>query len=428
MEEKEMYPLVEEYFKRKLKQLGFGSDILSGNASRTDLSLPLFGSYIRPDVYAVGEDKNGLFRIFMGEGKLTYKGRDLDGVIWQAMSDQRFSHFVYIFFPVNELKDAKEALEFIKEECNKYGLGLLLVDIETNNVDEVLPAKLSSHLLNEKSIDNFEKNVMLARNKIRLSLGKDRELEYVHLTTLRDLAIILTKKEKWNMDELFGKNGELINLLDEYRKRKNKSSIQRYDKKVVQKCLDEGDIQKFREVMERNLNTLQFFDIIDISSDGFITVKPICKLMASLDKNNKYSSDVGEQLRQFLSYLLLTSEGTRTLVNAICTILKDHHNLPVWAREGDCPHSKECKKECGFRGKWNMDGQPFPDDLEYDSNRQLHICKAFAGRIIEVKNPSITSILYCTYKIKLPERIKILISESTLVEQKGRRHEWSLAI
>ena len=111
MKEEDMYPIVEEYLKNKIKNIGFEINIFSGNASSVDLSLPLFGSHIKPDVYAVGEDKNGVFRIIMAEGKLTYKGRDLDGVIWQAMSDQRFSHFVYIFFPVNELKDAKEALE-----------------------------------------------------------------------------------------------------------------------------------------------------------------------------------------------------------------------------------------------------------------------------------------------------------------------------
>ena len=39
MQEKEMYPFVEEYFKEKLGEMEFDQNILSSNASQTDLSL-----------------------------------------------------------------------------------------------------------------------------------------------------------------------------------------------------------------------------------------------------------------------------------------------------------------------------------------------------------------------------------------------------
>lgn len=427
MKEEDMYPIVEEYLKNKLKNIGFGLNIFSGNASSVDLSLLLFGSYIKPDVYAVGEDENGIFRIIMAEGKLTYKGRDLDGVVWQAISDQRFSHFVYVFFPKEELDSSSEAKEFIKKECKKHGLGLLSVDIKAKKCEELLSPKMSPFSLNEESIRDFEKNAILARDKIRMNFGKNKELEYVHLTTMRDLAILLSQKKQWKEQDLFEK-GAIDNLLEEYKKIEKsggKSSLRKYDAKVWKAIID-GDINKFKEIMKRNLRTLLFFDIIAIRND-LIEVKPLCKIMASLDKANQYKPKCDENLKQFLTYLLLNNEETKKLVDAIVNILEGHSPIPVWARKGYCPQSGECKEKCGFNSEWTSEGQPFPEFLEYDPTTKKHTCK-INGKSFEFDKCTVTSILHCSYKLNLPERIKILISESTLINQRGRTHEWSLAI
>ena len=428
MKEEDMYLIVEEYLKNKLKNIGFELNIFSGNASSVDLSLPLFGSYIKPDVYAIGEDKNGIFRIIMAEGKLTYKGRDLDGVIWQGISDQRFSHFVYIFFPKEELESNIEAKKFIKKECRKYGLGLLSVDIKTNDSTEELSPQMSPFNLNEESIRDFEKNIILARDKIRMNFGKNKEIEYVHLTTMRDLAILLSQKKQWKEKDLFKSKGAIDNLLEEYQKidgSGGKSSLRKYDAKVWKAIID-GDINKFKEIMKRNLRTLLFFDIIAIRND-IIEVKPLCKIMASLDKANQYKSKCDENLKQFLTYVLLTNEETKKLVDAIVNILRGHSPIPVWAKRGYCPQSVKCKEKCGFKGDWTPEGQPFPEFLEYDPKTKKHTCK-IDGKSFEFDKCTVTSILHCSYKLNLPERIKILISESTLINQRGRTHEWSLAI
>lgn len=429
MKEEDMYPIVEEYIKNKLKDVGFELNIFSGNASSVDLSLPLFGAYIKPDVYAVGEDKNGLFRIFMGEGKLTYKGRDLDGIIWQGISDQRFSHFVYLFFPKEELDSNPTAKEFIKNECKNHGLGLLLVDLKTKKCDEILSPHISPFFLNENSIMDFEKNIIIARDKIRMNLGKNKEIEYVHLTTMRDLAILLSTQEQWKEQDLFGKGGKIEDLLKEYHniERNNmKSSIRKYDSKVWKAILSNNDVKKFKEIMNRNLKTLLFFDIITVRN-GTIEIKPPCKIMASLDESNKYRSVCGKEIRQFLTHLLLTNKETRKLVEALYNILKQYPNLPVWARKGFCPQSNKCKERCGFKGEWTPEGQPFPEFLEYNPKTKKHTCM-INGKPFDFDNPTVTSILYCSYKLNLPERIKILLSESTLINQKGRTHKWSLAI
>lgn len=425
MKEEDMYPIVEEHFKSKLKDLGFELDILSGNASTTDLSLPLFGAYIKPDAYAIGEDKDGIYRILMGEGKLTYKGRDLDGVVWQGTSDQRFAHYVYLFFPRQELKD-KMALEFIKQECAKLSLGLLLVDVSAKNVDEILSAEISPHLLDKSLIHEFERNVLFARNKIRMNLGVDKEVEYVHLATLRDLAILLSTKDQWTEKDVFSEIEDF--LLPEYQeieKSGKKSSMAKYAAKV-HKSVISGDITKFKDIMKRNLNTLLFFDLVSISND-MVQVKPICKIMASLDESNKLSTKVSNDLRNFLTYLLLTSEETKKLAEAVYDLLKEYKELPVWARNGFCPEEKSCTRECGFRGKWAPGGQPFPDELKYESKKQVHKCQ-IDGRPFDFDRQFVTSILHCLYNLSLPAKIKIVISESTLVNQKGKPHKWSLGI
>ena len=427
MREEDMYPVVEGYFRDKLRNLGFDQNILSSNASQTDLSLPLFGAYIKPDVYAVGENKDGISRISIGEGKLTYKGRDLDGVIWQGTSDQRFAHYVYVFFPKESINDSEVAvLNFLKQECNKFSLGLLLVDVRSKNVEEVLPADLSPFFLDKNSITDFEVNTLMVRNKIEMNLGVSKEAEYIHLTTLRDLSILLSRKEQWKESEIFTDIG--IVLLPEYQnieKSSKRSSIGKYDARVRNSII-EGDYEKFKEIMRRNLNTLLFFDLISISNDE-IYVKPLCRVMATLDGDNKFYLKTNDKIEDLLTCLLLTTEGTKKLAEAIYDILEEHSEIPVWTRKGYCPKYNKCNRECGFKGKWTPEGQPFPDELKYDRAKKVHNCE-ISGESFEFDKLTVTSLLYCLYGLLLPEKSKILISESKLVKQKGKPHLWSLGI
>ncbi len=458
--EEDLYKPVEEYFKEKLEKIflreifnkKLGDDktgskprlnIYSGNASSGDLSLPLFGSYIKPDVYAVCEDEeSGIFRVMMGEGKLTYKGRDLDGVIWQGISDQRYSHFVYVFFPKKEFegKTGLEVMELLKEECERYGLGLLVVDTEQNKCEEVLSPRLSPFSTDENYMINFERNTLLARNKIRIiNFGFGKEIERVHLTTLRDLSILLSKRECWTVEELFGNTGIIEELFEVYRRKEKsgeESSLRGYDPKVRKSIIEKGDKHKFKEIMKRNLETLRYFDIISCNREGQIEIKPLCKLMASLDKVNEYRSTLGENIQKFLAYLLLTNDKTRDLLEAIVKILNQHPNIPVWARKGDCPNYKKCKEKCGFRGNWYQEGQPFPESLKYDENTKEHICETNPSKVIKFNKCSVSSILHSLYNFDLSERLKILISESGLVKVEGKNgerkkgrepHRWALS-
>ena len=136
--------------------------------------------------------------------------------------------------------------------------------------------------------------------------------------------------------------------------------------------------------MKRNLRTLLFLDIIVIRND-LIEVKPLCKIMASLDKDNQYKSKCDKNLRQFLTFLLLTNEETKKLVDAIVNILGQHPHIPVRTKKGDCPNFNKCKEKCGFKGDWTPEGEPFPEFLKYNPKTRKHICqinyKSFVQRV-----------------------------------------------
>lgn len=425
MEEKDMYPIVEDFFKEKLKNLKFNENILSGYAPSPDLFLSLYGAYIKPDVYTIGEDKDGIYRLIMGEGKITLKGRDLDGLIWQGTSDSRFSHYVYLFVPENELNG--DMLEFMKFECKKYGLGLLSIDITNKKINqEIIEAEISPYFLDKNTTYEFQKNILLVKNQILINLGVAKDAKYAHLATLRDLAILLCMKKQWNINDIFTKSENI--LLNKYKKRQWKSSLDKYNPKV--RIAINGNIDKFKEIVQRNLDTLHFFDLlnktIDVKTNNLvIEIKPNLRVFASFDLQNKFSNEEGDYLRKFLTFLLLISEGTKKLTHTIYEILKSHKSLPVYASKRYCPKYRNCNRDCGFRGKWTIEGQKFYEGLEYNLQQQSHICD-INGTKFSFNKKSVTSILYSKYKMNLPERLKILISESTLVEQEGRPHRWIL--
>lgn len=421
--EAKMYPIVEDYLINKLTDLGFDKGISSNNAAKADLSLALYGSYIKPDVYCVGENEEGLYRISMAEGKTTYKGRELDGIIWQGISDQRFSHFVYIFFPKNEVSGSN-IRRYLIQECSKFGLGLLLVDVSHARAEEIHHAELSPFLLDKNETEDFERNCLTARSKIRINLGKDTELERVHLATLRDLSILLKKGECWSRQNILIEAESI--LLPEYLKLERtgkKSSMAKYDFKVRRSVIG-GDAQKFREIINRNLNTLLFFGLV-VSSADKIELTPLGMIFANADRENKYSIESNEEIKNSLTYLLLTTPETRQMSDAIYNILTERAELPVWAKRKYCPNSSKCDRECGFRNSWTPEGQMFPTELKYSDENKKHNCE-IGKESFDFDALTVSSLLYCSFGLPLPEKMKILISESTLVKQRGATHLWSL--
>jgi hypothetical protein len=94
-----------------------------------------------PDVFGMDHDKT----IYFCEGKVDPGGTSLDQAIAQGMTYQRFSHFVYLFFPRIYFEQNPGLRDIIIANLEEHGLGLLLVKGD-GDVEKVLPAKLSKYL------------------------------------------------------------------------------------------------------------------------------------------------------------------------------------------------------------------------------------------------------------------------------------------
>ena len=196
-----------------------------------------------------------------------------------------------------------------------------------------------------------------------------------------------------------------------------------YDFKVRRSVIG-GDTQKFREVINRNLNALLFFGLI-ISSRDTIKLTPLGMIFANADRQNRHSIESSEEIRRFLTHLLLATPETKQLSGAIYDILTQIAELPVWARRKYCPNSGKCDRECGFRNQWAPEGQWFPIELEYNDESKKHRCK-IDEKVFDFDTLTISSVLNCSLGLSLPEKLKILISESTMVKQRGSTHLWAL--
>lgn len=183
--ESDMYERVENFFREEKDCDRTGSEV-----SRP-IALGIFGGTIRPDAFGVTKPTTKDFKIYMGEGKLSFRGRDFDICKGQAITLQRFADHVYVFFPRaswNEL-DKKEQSEVISE-CENLRLGLLIVD--KSSCEEKAEAHLNHNLIQEErrveakdrmvqyfpdfarteeNDDFFEKHVRLADSIVKESVG-----------------------------------------------------------------------------------------------------------------------------------------------------------------------------------------------------------------------------------------------------------------
>ena len=151
--ESDLYETVENFFADEKDCEKTGSEVSS------PISLRIFGGSIRPDVFGVTDPAAKDFRIYMGEGKLSFRGRDFDVCKGQAITLQRFADHVYIFFPRpswNELDEAEQS--DILSECKNLKLGLLIVD--KGSCEEKIEAHTNHDLVEEeKRVDAKDRMV-----------------------------------------------------------------------------------------------------------------------------------------------------------------------------------------------------------------------------------------------------------------------------
>ena len=143
--EKDLYPIVYNYLDEKFT---FEE---GGSAEGRPINLSLFGTRIYPDIYGVsGQGGNAI--IVMGEGKRSLNGREFDICKGQGISLQRFSDYVYLFFP----DTAWQALDMFEKEqciseCKHLKLGLLSVNLEKGSCEEICKPQVNKSLLNNDS-------------------------------------------------------------------------------------------------------------------------------------------------------------------------------------------------------------------------------------------------------------------------------------
>lgn len=141
--ESDLYETVENFFADEKNCKKTGSEVSS------PISLRIFGGTIRPDVFGVTEPTAKDFRIYMGEGKLSFRGRDFDICKGQAITLQRFADHVYIFFPRASWSELDEAEQSgILSECKNLKLGLIIID--KDSCEEKVEAHTNHDLVEEE--------------------------------------------------------------------------------------------------------------------------------------------------------------------------------------------------------------------------------------------------------------------------------------
>jgi len=183
--ELDLYKRVETFFSEEKHCEKIGSEV-----SRP-VSLRVFGGNIRPDVFGVTKPTSKDFKIYMAEGKLSFRGRNFDVCKGQAITLQRFADYVYVFFPKvswNELDETEQSE--VLSECKNLKLGLLIVD--KDSCKEKVKAYPNYELMEEEkrtdardkmvqyfpdfsetqeNVDFFEKYVKLADGIVKESFG-----------------------------------------------------------------------------------------------------------------------------------------------------------------------------------------------------------------------------------------------------------------
>lgn len=150
--ESDLYDKVEDFF---VKEKNCEK---TGSATSFPLSLRVFGGTVYPDVFGICNPTEKDFQIYMGEGKISFRGRNFDVCKGQAISLQRFSDYVYLFFPKGSWHELdKEEKMNVETECKNLKLGLLIV--AKDSCHELVKAHPNPALLEEE-------NRTLVRNEI----------------------------------------------------------------------------------------------------------------------------------------------------------------------------------------------------------------------------------------------------------------------
>ena len=134
--EAQIYPPVSKYLQKKYltnpKFTGYASH-KDNEEENIQICLDLFDGQIIPDIYGI--DNSEL--IYLVEGKLLGDTHAIDSAVSQALSYQRFSHFVLIALNFDR---ELTFFEYAKNICTSFGLGILNVYFENSEliVDEFM--------------------------------------------------------------------------------------------------------------------------------------------------------------------------------------------------------------------------------------------------------------------------------------------------
>ena len=173
--ESDLYETVENFFIADKDCEKTGSEVSS------PISLRIFGGTIRPDVFGVTNPSTKDFKIYMAEGKLSFRGRDFDICKGQAISLQRFADYVYVFFPKvswNELDEMEQS--DVLSECKNLKLGLLVVD--RNSCEPKIEAYPKEDLIEkEKRIDARNRMVQYFPDFVKTQENVDFFTKHVKL-------------------------------------------------------------------------------------------------------------------------------------------------------------------------------------------------------------------------------------------------------
>lgn len=302
------------------------------------IELPFAGSSIKPDVYGI----MGNEILHLAEGKLTLGGHNYDMVRGQALANQRFCHYSYIFFPLTafgdelsvslflddrdsiglpdkELNVNRDFFELVEAECNRYSLGLILVPSGEGRCIEVVEPKLSPH--SHENYFQFQSNTKVL--VVFISEKSKGRFENVYPTLIRDFLCIMGSGET-------EKNEILQRFREQFRNYENKNGLKIVDPMKRKKLKSEDGVKSFYIEL---LNTTMFLGLVSsrvvknlkkyfFTEDG----ETLYKMITNDDKQNLFTTNIRNGVRYIISqkvYELYTKE-----IKSIIRILVEE-NRPI---------------------------------------------------------------------------------------------------
>ncbi|GBE18927.1 hypothetical protein BMS3Abin16_01537 [archaeon BMS3Abin16] len=419
----EMYPLVKDFLIKKQEcneeKTGYTSEKKCLTDEGKTLSLALFGRSIEPDVYGI-DDTKGI--IYLAEGKITHEGRSFDEAIVQGVTYQRFSHYVYVFFPI--IEDA-DILKHLKELCEEYGLGLLLIDYQ-RQVEEIVTPKLSKFYGgNNWSITRD--NIKTAEEKITrlLLLGGVGKIGQVHLPILRDICYLLGEKVSWNNEETFIIFLRKHTLLDKYRSQGlngKESSLNLHDGSVknpllLKKIKSRNNSSRgatveevsdtFKKLITETLNTLEYLGLLKRDKESMnLTPQGINfrNVIRGDNKQNLYRKEVVDTIQRTFISILLAKEEVEEEIRKMCEIIKSVEPQPrfrFW-----------CDK-CDYKKDWTV--------KKLEKEKLLNIYKKYGEIHCPICNnkkvPQPYNLLMAAKDLENTYRLEVLLEETKIIEK-----------